>query len=115
MCCSNTHVTCAERRVVAACVADAVRHGVPSHRQVHWIRRKYGGALSVYRERHDGSPGCSVPCVLCRRELLRFRVPVLCFASDGTWFRGHLDHPDAPESKPTAGQKANARANSRRK
>lgn len=98
---------------MAACVKDASRHGVPSHRVPHWIHRKYKGALTVCRYRHDGTPGCSVPCVLCRRELIRFRIPVACHTPDGALFRGHLDDVDAPVSKPTMGQRVNARVNSR--
>jgi len=70
--------------------------------------------MVVYRERSDGSPGCSVPCVMCRRELLRFRIPVVCRTPEETWFTGQLDELGAPVSKPTVCQKANARVNASR-
>jgi len=64
-----------------------------------------GNTLTVVRPRANGSLGCSVPCVMCRRELLRFELRVKCVTEDGEWFEGRLDEPGAPRSKLTSGQK----------
>ena len=102
--CRNNHRLCAERRLLYKCLEEARRHDVPSHNLVHWLHRKNKGVLTIMRWRTDGSWGCSVPCILCRRELIRYGFPVRCFTSDGHWFDGYMDDPDAPSSKPTKGQ-----------
>lgn len=89
----------------------ARRHGVPSHKVVPWVRRKLGPTVVVLRFRGDGSLGCSVPCVLCQRELTRFDLSVCCFvgqdAADGApcWYRGRLTDEGAPTPVLTAGQR----------
>lgn len=99
---------CAERRLLAAAIRDAHRHGVKAHAVVTWVRRKLGGGdMTVWRPvRSAGSEGfgTSTPCVLCRRMLLAFGVRVHCMTADGHWFHGHLDEPGAPTSLPTSGQ-----------
>ena len=101
-------------------MAAARRHGVPAHKVVPWVRRKLGPTVVVLRFRNDGSLGCSVPCVLCQRELTRFDLQVHCFlgagasghggtadAGNGTgqWFSGRLSEPGAPTPVLTAGQR----------
>lgn len=113
----------------------ARRHGVPSHKVVPWVRRKLGPAVVVLRFRGDGSLGCSVPCVLCQRELNRFDLQVHCFVGagpggggtasggagsaastsasagaatagpEGEWFSGRLSDAGAPTPVLTAGQR----------
>lgn len=126
---SSNHRCCAERRLLDSWVGAARRHGVPSHKVVPWVRRKLGSAVVVLRFRGDGSLGCSVPCVLCQRELTRFDLQVHCFlgspepgtavlgsrqdggpggapASAGTgWFSGRLSDIGAPTPVLTAGQR----------
>jgi hypothetical protein len=111
-------------------VAAARRHGVPQHKVVPWVRRKLGPSVVVVRFRGDGSLGCSVPCVLCQRELTRFDLKVHCFlggtstaagGSDGEgggaeagggdggggprWFCGRMSDVGAPTPVLTAGQR----------
>lgn len=106
--CSNTHRLCAERRLLDEYVADARRHGVPGHKTAAWIRRKNGNKITVVRWKMDGTLGCSVPCVFCRRELARFDMRVRCVTADGMyWFDGHVTAADAPVSKLTSFQKRN--------
>lgn len=108
---SSNHRCCAERRLLASWVQHARRHGVPSHKVVPWVRRKLGPTVVVLRFRGDGSLGCSVPCVLCQRELTRFDLSVCCFVgqdgADGEpcWYRGRLTDEGAPTPVLTAGQR----------
>ncbi len=119
------------RRLLDTWVLAARRHGVPSHKVVPWVRRKLGPAVVVLRFRGDGSLGCSVPCVLCQRELKRFDLQVHCFVGagpgggagggsalrrshadggaaaspEGGWFSGRLSDAGAPTPVLTAGQR----------
>ncbi|KAL4457697.1 hypothetical protein ABPG75_012562 [Micractinium tetrahymenae] len=129
---SSNHRCCAERRLLDTWVLAARRHGVPSHKVVPWVRRKLGPAVVVLRFRGDGSLGCSVPCVLCQRELNRFDLQVHCFlgagpgcgsggsgasrsaaaasstacaGGEGGWFSGRLSDAGAPTPVLTAGQR----------
>jgi hypothetical protein len=63
------------------------------------------GQIHVVRVGSDGAPICSVPCVFCRREILRFGLRVYCIQQDGTLYCGSLRDAAAPQSKPTSGQK----------
>ncbi len=69
------------------------------------MRRKAGPDMVVWRRLEDGSLGCATPCVLCRKELERFDMRVCCVLDGGLWFRGRMGEEDAPQSKPTLGQK----------
>ena len=115
-------------------MASARRHGVPQHKVVPWVRRKLGPSVVVVRFRGDGSLGCSVPCVLCQRELTRFDLKVHCFLGGSTstpgggdgsggcqaggseaggdgdgggprWFCGRMSDVGAPTPVLTAGQR----------
>lgn len=100
---------CAERRLLQKCIQDAQRHGVPSHKIAYWIHRKNTNIITIARWRGDGSFGCSVPCISCRKELCRYGFRVKCFTADGHWFDGYLNDNDAPSSKMTSGQKQEKR------
>jgi hypothetical protein len=65
----------------------------------------------VWRCRSDGSLGCATPCLLCRRELLRFDLRVHCPLDNGTWFRGRLDEGGAPPPALTSGQRRQLNVN----
>jgi hypothetical protein len=58
-------------------------------------------AFGVNVENHLGR---SVPCVLCRRELVKFDFDVHMVKEDGSMFVGKLTDDDAPASKPTSVQ-----------
>lgn len=102
--CSNTYHTCAERRLLSKTLQQAEKNGVPYAKRAAWLHRKNKGTITVTRCRADGSLGCSVPCPLCRRELMRYHIRVKCVKNDGEWFDGYFDEPDAPASKKTSGQ-----------
>ena len=99
-------------RLLPAYLEAARRKGVPPHSAVAWVRRKLGGGVLVFRRRADGSLGCAAPCVLCRRELLRFDLRVACSlgdgggdGGDGAFFSGRLSDTDAPVPRLTSGQR----------
>jgi hypothetical protein len=109
---SSSHRCCAERNVLGAARQAAARHGVHrEHKIGEWVRRKYGGDLTVWRVRADGSMGCCVPCPLCRKQLVRFDLRVHMIVTDlfhghseSEWFHGRMTDHGAPKSKPTSGQ-----------
>ena len=79
----NTHRSCAERIVLGKWMRLAKQHGVPRHAMVYWIRRKTGGSLVVQRFLSDNTAGCSLPCVLCRKEIERYDLAVCCMVRSG--------------------------------
>ena len=100
---------CAERRLLKNWMVQAKKKGVPSHHTVCWIRRKMGPNIVTWRLTSDGTHGCSVPCVYCRQEIIKFRLRVTCCVGNNKWFCGYLTDHDAPESKLTSGQVASLR------
>lgn len=89
---------------------EAHRHGIHGPKRVAWIHRKFGGEMVVWRVRKDGTLGCSIPCVLCRKKLIEFGIRVHVVLHDvplgghASWFHGLMSDVNAPISKPTSGQ-----------
>lgn len=104
--CKSTAECCAERRLLNIWIEKAKKKGVPSHRTVHWIRRKIGPDISTWRITSDGQHGCSIPCIYCRDEIIKFDLRVTCCIGKDQWFCGFLNDVDAPQSKLTSGQVA---------
>lgn len=105
----NNQRCCAERIAIGHAQRDAQRHGVRPHATIAWVLRKYGHHITVWRTRADGSYGCAVPCVVCRREIERFGLRVHCTTvplddASSEWYHGYMDDPAAPTSKPTSRQ-----------
>lgn len=48
--------------------------------------------------------GCSIPCHLCRRQIVEMDMTVHAVTNSGTWFHGKLTDDAAPPSKFTHGQ-----------
>lgn len=96
---------CAERNLLNAWVLKASRQNVARHQVVHWIRRKAGAELTVWRELADGTLGASVPCCWCKAFLDVFDLRVRCVVSPGEWFSGRLTDQGAPVAKLTSGQR----------
>jgi len=65
---SNSIRTCAERRLLERLARVARTRGVASHRIVHFVRREVK-RLFITRMTRGGEETCSLPCLLCRREL----------------------------------------------
>jgi hypothetical protein len=70
--CNNVH-TCAERRLLERLTHLARTRGVAPHRFAHFVRRSVG-CLSISRCTADGIDACSLPCLLCRRQLDAFHL-----------------------------------------
>ena len=91
---TNSPSCCAERRLLADLHREACKHGVARHRTAAWM----------VRPRSDGLLGCSVPCVVCRAQLVRHGLRGLCRTGAHQWFHGRLTDSGAPRSGPTGGQ-----------
>lgn len=79
----------------------ARRQGVHPSCLAYWIHRKYGD-LIVKKIRHDGLPGISLPCVVCRKALERTCVQWQAHIGY-TWIKS--TDPELPESRPTNRQR----------
>ena len=84
---------------------EARRRGVSPHKVAAWVRRRLGGGIIIVRYRSDGSPGCTAPCTLCARELIKFDLKVCCLMEGGQVFCGRLSDPGAPPAKLSSGQR----------
>lgn len=93
-------------RLISSCVLEARRRGVQPHKVATYVRRRLGGGVAILRFRADGTPGCSAPCTLCARELLKYDLKVACLMENGQVFCGRLTDPGAPPAKVTGGQRA---------
>ena len=71
---------------------------------MRWVRRKAGPDISTWRYA-EGKLAVAVPCVLCRREIMRFGFRLQCPLGPDEVFYGRLDEADAPISKLTTGQR----------
>ena len=83
----------------------ARKKGLSGQRAVAWVRRKLGPDISTWRINASGAVCCAVPCVLCRREILRFGFRLSCPLGQGRYFCGWLDDAAAPVSKLTSQQR----------
>jgi hypothetical protein len=80
---------------------EASRLGVQRCSFARWIHRKYGDIV-VSRTLHDGSPGISFPCVICRKTLERNFIQWRAHFGP-VWVKS--TDPDLPKSRPTQRQK----------
>lgn len=95
----NANQTCAERRLLQMWRDEARRHQVASHDVTHWIRRKMGSKITVWRTLSDGRLACAAPCNLCRIAIETFMFKVQCSMNHDCWFKGRMDDDDAPPLK----------------
>ena len=91
--------------MIDAFVRQARKKGVKEHRLIHFVRREVGTHINVLRFDSEANPQCSVPCVLCRTQLIKFGISVRCITPSGECFSGALDDETAPKSKLTSGQR----------
>lgn len=102
-CVENTHLLCAERRLVVAALRRASQLGVPRWRVGAWVASKL---KTIHVDRHlaDGTRGCSLPCRYCRRALDVFDPKVVCGDMNGDAVCGRCrDFP--PTTKETRGRR----------
>jgi hypothetical protein len=95
----------AERRLISAWVRRAHKSGAFGHQVVPWVRRKLGPDISTWRVGADGVLASSFPCVLCRKEILRFGLRLSCPLGGAAMWYGTLDEAGAPVSKLTSQQR----------
>lgn len=69
------------------------------------MRRKLGPDISTWRVCADGSLGSAVPCVLCRKQLVRYGFRLNCAVGQQLVWRGSLSDGAAPASKLTSQQR----------
>lgn len=98
---TNTCRRCAERNFIRQLLRQAYREGVHSACFARWTHRKYRD-IHITRTLFDGSPGISLPCVLCRKILDRFSIQWRAHIGD-TWVRS--TDLDIPKSRPTHRQR----------
>lgn len=79
---------------------EASKKGLRGGGMSKYIRRKTGEII-ITRVRIDGSPGCSLPCVLCRRSLEKHHLR-WCGFTGTVWVRS-IDA-EVPRSLPTSKQ-----------
>ena len=86
-------------------MTEARRRGIQPHKVAAYVRRRLAGGICIVRIRSDGTPGCSIPCTLCAKELLKYDLKVCCRLNSGEVFYGRLSDPNAPSAKVTGGQR----------
>ena len=60
--------------------------------------------IKEIKEAKEVRIGCSIPCHLCRRQIVEMDMTVHAVTNSGTWFHGKLTDDAAPPSKFTHGQ-----------
>lgn len=98
----NDCICCAERKMIHHMLRLCTKKGFDMNEFPRWLYRKHG-TMIISRIRHDGTHGISIPCVLCRKRIEKFRIRWSAF--DGTkWV--HSNNPDnLPKSRPTNKQR----------
>jgi hypothetical protein len=98
---ANDCISCAERRIITRLLRDHSKTGLDLDKFPSWLNRKYG-TMYIERVRHDGHFGRSIPCVMCRKVIEKYRIKWCAF--DGhTWL--HSSRDTVPDSAPTNKQR----------
>ena len=74
--------------------------GVPKYKIAHWISRQHGKFI-VTRYNSDGETTTSLPCILCKKQLDRYKIRWRAYY-DNCWIDS--DSENIPESKLTSRQ-----------
>ena len=61
--------------------------------------------MVIYRHLHIGTPGISIPCVICRKAVEKYKINWIAY--DGTRWVNSEKTENIPKSKPTSKQKRN--------
>ena len=96
----NDCICCAERKMINTLQRCASKNGISQYKFPVWIHRKYG-QMTVWRMRKDGEMGMSLPCVLCRKQLDKYRISWKAHLGPN-WYSSRDDRP--PRSRPTTKQ-----------
>ena len=80
----------------------ANKKGIRKYNFSKWVHRVYG-TMNIWRVRKDGSVGCSLPCVLCRKSIERHHLQWTAY--DGQEWVHSTKTEILPKSKPTNKQR----------
>ena len=98
----NSPSTCAERRHIKKLIHTARKKGVPNHGIIRWIHR-HEGELVIERFTADGKVASSLPCVMCKNVLDKYKLKWTAYI-DNRWVKS--SDTDLPDSVPTSRQSA---------
>ena len=97
----NDCICCAERKMIHYMLRLCAKKGFSLNEFPSWLHRKHG-TMVIYRLRHDGTEGISIPCVMCRKRIDKFKIRWSAF--DGTDRVGSSSK-IVPVSRPTNKQR----------
>jgi hypothetical protein len=72
---------CAERRHIEKLIYIARKKGVPEHGIVRWIHR-HEGEFIILRKNRLGEDATSLPCILCRRAMEKYKIKWKAYFKD---------------------------------
>jgi hypothetical protein len=98
----NDCLCCAERKMIKHMLRTCCKKGFDMSEFPHWLHRKYG-TMVIYRLRNDGLMGISLPCVLCRKSIEKYKIQWTAF--DGVEWIHSLQSDNVPKSRPTNKQR----------
>ena len=98
----NDCLCCAERKMIKHMLRTCCKKGFDMSEFPHWLHRKYG-TMVIYRLRNDGVMGISLPCVLCRKSIEKYKIQWTAF--DGVEWIHSLQSDNVPKSRPTNKQR----------
>jgi len=98
----NDCLCCAERKMIRHMLRTCCKKGYDMSSFPRWLHRKYG-TMVIYRLRKDGVMGISLPCVLCRKIIEKYKIQWVAF--DGTHWINSLQSDNVPKSRPTNKQR----------
>lgn len=101
----SNHRLCAERRLIEKWSYIAKKHGITRCKQAHWIRRKFGSDIMIWRMLANGKLGVSIPCIYCCKEIVSLDLTVHCINLTGQQYHGKLSDINAPSSSLTGAQR----------
>lgn len=97
----NDCLCCAERKMITRLLRSLSKKGLNINEFPAWLNRKYG-TMYITRLRHDGILGRSIPCVMCRKVIEKYKIKWAAY--DGTtWLHSCRDI--VPDSQPTNKQR----------
>jgi len=74
----NDCLCCAEPKMIHYMIRLCAKKGFSLSEFPSWLHRKYG-TMVIYRLRYDGTEGISIPCVMCRKRIERFKIQWTAF------------------------------------
>lgn len=101
----SDHRLCAERKLIKKLKNLARQHGIHPNKQACWIKRKIGGDIVIWRMLANGTLSTSVPCILCKREIISLDLKVHCIDKFGQQFHGKLNQKNSPQCNLTSSQR----------